>query len=67
MMRMHQSDAPCPDCARVEAAEAQAPDEDENDMGGNFSRDVFMLTAVVYGAPALAAVIALVVFFWNRS
>lgn len=55
MMRAHHPDH-CEDCAREDAAA-------ENDMGGNFSRDVLSLTAAIYGVLALVVVIALVAVF----
>jgi hypothetical protein len=47
----HDPDEPCPQCER-EAAE-------ENDMGGNFSRDVFTATAAVYGVLFLVVCIGI--------
>jgi hypothetical protein len=61
MMHPHQDTAPCPDCTREDLAEA------ENDMGGNFSRDVFTISGMVYGALALVAIAAATLIAWLGS
>lgn len=63
MMHVQYDPGTCPDCAREDAAAAAA----ENDMGGDFSRDVLTLTAALYGVLALVVVIALVAVFGSLS
>lgn len=41
--------------------------DDDNDMGGNFSRDVFTVTVIVYGGLGLLIAIAIAAWIWSAS
>jgi hypothetical protein len=41
--------------------------DDDNDMGGNFSRDVFTVSVIAFGGPCLLIAIALAAWFWSAS
>ena len=41
--------------------------DEENDMGGNFSRDVFTVTVDVFGGLGLLIAIAISAWVWSAS
>lgn len=43
------------------------PADDENDMGGDFSRDVLIVTSIVYGVIAVLAIVACAAIAWRLA